>query len=93
MDHSPTGTAYSANVRLELHVGDRILELAEIAPGSVYLRKPVTLPPGEAEVVMYVDGHRSVWQVVLPDGLSVDSPTARTRLVTSVAQSTLSKSS
>jgi hypothetical protein len=79
MDYSPIGTGYSANVRLELHVGDQIFELAEIAPDSVYLRKPVALPPSEAEVVMYVDGQRSVWQVDLPDGLSAASPTARTR--------------
>ncbi len=79
MDHSPVGTGYSANVRLELHVGQQIFELAEVAPESVFLRKPVTLPPSEAEVVMYVDGQRSVWQVELPDGLSAGSPNTRTR--------------
>ena len=77
--NSVPSSGYSATVRLELHVGNDVFELAEIAPQSVYLRKPVTLPPSDAEVVMYVDGRRRVWQVELPDGLSASSPLARTR--------------
>ncbi len=79
MNHSTVGTSYSSTVRLELNVGDQTFELAEIGPETVFLRKPVSIPPCAAEIVMYIDGRRRVWQVELPDGLSVDSPLARTR--------------
>ena len=84
MNHSTVGTSYSSTVRLELIVGDQTFELAEIGPETVFLRKPVSIPPCEAEIVMHIDGRRRVWQVELPDGLSVDSPLAKTRPTASI---------
>ena len=81
MNHSSAKTGHSANVRLELSVGDQVYELAEIGPESIFLRNPVTLPPSEAEIVMHVDGRRRVWRVDLPDGTSADSQLAKTRPV------------
>jgi len=66
MTSSNSTTGFSAQVRLELIVGDRTCELAEIGPDSVYLRDPVSLPPGEADVVMHVEGKRRVWRVFCP---------------------------
>lgn len=77
MSLSMLGTSYSATVRLELHVGDQIFDLHEIGPESISPRKPVSLDPTEAEVVMYIDGRRRSWQVELPDGLSADAGSAR----------------
>ena len=86
MTQSQVGTTYSSTVRLELRIGEQLFELAEIGPGTIFLRNPVFLPPCEAEIVMYVDGRRRCWQIELPDGLSIDSPIARTQpaLATSV---------
>jgi len=69
MTSSNSTAGFSAQVRLELIVGDRTCDLAEIGPDSVYLRNPISLPPAEADVIMHVDGKRRVWRVYLPDGI------------------------
>jgi hypothetical protein len=81
MDDLNVQGSHSATVKLELRIGDSNFELAEIGPDSVYLRNPTSQPPCNAEVVMHIDGRRRVWNVHLPDGLSKESPLARTRLI------------
>jgi hypothetical protein len=59
---------YSSLVRLYLVCEGQTYDLAQIAPNSVTLRKPAELPPGNAEVVMVVDGDEHRWPVVLEHG-------------------------
>lgn len=78
-------SGYSAEVRLALLVDDSEYSLCEIGPDGVTLREATTLPPCEADVVMHVDGHRRVWRVWLPDGVSPESTFARTEQLAPVA--------
>jgi hypothetical protein len=72
------GNGYSSNVRLHLVVGDRTLELAQIGPNDIVLRTPTDLPPGDAEIIMEIDGHERRWPIHLPQGASVNTPTTAT---------------
>jgi hypothetical protein len=78
MNITPSVTGRSAEVRLQLVVGNRVLELGQIGPGSVILEELAELPPCDAEVVMHVDDFERRWQVYLPDGISPDSREVRT---------------
>ena len=78
MNSVPASTGYSAYVRLHLLVGDRSLELGQIAPERVFLRESIEVPPGPAEVVMHVDDFERRWQVYLPDGIAANSREVRT---------------
>jgi len=80
-------TGRSANVRLQLIVVGRILELGQIGPESVILEEQAELPPCEAQVVMYVDSFERRWQVYLPDGISPHSRRVRTIPQCTAAQS------
>ena len=77
---------YSANVRLHLVMGERTLELAQIGPSDIVLRTPTDLPPGDAEIVMDVDGHQRRWPVRLPQGASVTLPTTTTVTIPGASQ-------
>jgi hypothetical protein len=78
MKSHPPSTGYSAQVRLQMVVGNRTLELGQIGPEGVVVREPVELPPGQGEVVMHVDDFERRWQVYLPDGISSKSREVRT---------------
>jgi len=75
---SLNGNGYSSNVRLHLLVGDRTLELAQIGPNDIVLRTPADLPPGDAEIIMEIDGKQRRWSIHLPQGASITTPTTVT---------------
>jgi len=87
MNSLPASTGYSAQVRLHLVIGSRILELGQIGPDRIVVREPADLPPGPAEVVMHVDSFERRWQVYLPDGISPQSREVRTISLPAAAQS------
>jgi hypothetical protein len=58
---------YSPEIRLKLLVGEQSYPLAQISPEWVMLREEASLSPGQAEVVMTVDGRERRWDVVLAD--------------------------
>jgi hypothetical protein len=55
-------------VQLSLETSGRVYPLAQIGPDFVVLREPTDLPPGNAEVVMRVEGSEQRWRVTLPNG-------------------------
>jgi hypothetical protein len=59
---------YSSKVQLFLEMLGRVYSLSEIDPDFVTLREPADLPPGNADVVMRVDGSEQRWPVELPHG-------------------------
>lgn len=68
-----TPTGYSASVRLWLEYGNRIVPLSHTARDFVIADTAVEMPPGDAVVVVEVDGVPSRRAVTLPGGMSVDS--------------------
>ena len=78
MKNPSVNGGYSSFVQLHLEISGQRIELGQICPGKIFLREPVSLPAGEAEVVMNVDDFEDRWQVYLPDGISANSLEART---------------
>ncbi len=63
-----SGAGYSSDVRLFLLAGGQSYKLSEIGPNFVRLRTPAFVPPGDAEVLMLVDGVERRWPVTLEIG-------------------------
>jgi hypothetical protein len=68
---------YSADVRMHLSVGGRILPIAQLGPDFIILDNPVDQPPASGEIVLRIDGGARLWPVHLPDGISADKPETR----------------
>ena len=71
IDFSAPG--FSAEVRLHLVVGDRVVPIAKLGPDRCVLREPTELPRGAAELVDRIDAHEQRWPVFLPHGGALDS--------------------
>ena len=56
---------YSAHVEIYLIVGDEHLPVAQVGPNSLILRQPSELPAGHAQIVIKVDDHEEVHDVIL----------------------------
>ena len=68
---------YSADVRMHLSVGGRILPIAQMGPDFIILDNPIDQPPASGEIVLRIDGGVRLWPVHLPDGISADKPETR----------------
>lgn len=63
----PVPTGYSSRVRLDLIVDGRTIPLAKMAHDRVVLAAPTRLQPGDAEMVLFVDGVPQRWAIeILP---------------------------
>ena len=69
---------YSSDVRMELNVNGFVLPIGQLGPDFIILRASTDHPPAEAEIVMWIDGDESRWNIQLPDGISTDK--SRTRI-------------
>jgi len=58
-------TPFSADVRLELDIGERIFRLGKCGPGYAYLLEPAQIPAGRAIMNVTVDGNKYVLQIVV----------------------------
>ncbi|MFO1020964.1 MAG: hypothetical protein U0903_09740 [Planctomycetales bacterium] len=59
---------YSADVQLTLVMENQTYSLSKIGENEVVLRQPISLPQGDAEVVMKIDGREHRWGVRLVNG-------------------------
>lgn len=55
----------------------RVVEIAQLAPDILITTDLIEHPPCAAEIVFRVDGAGRRWKVLLPNGLSSTSQTAR----------------
>jgi hypothetical protein len=60
---------YSAAVKMHLLLNGYSLPVAQMGPDFVILREAVEHGPGDAQVVLNVDGDERRWHVRLPEGL------------------------
>jgi hypothetical protein len=66
MDHlNRLRTAFSAEVDLELTVGDQSFRVGKSGPGYAYLQEPANIPAGTAILVMTVDGAKYVLPIFI----------------------------
>lgn len=64
--------AFSASIEMDLLVGERRLSIGQMGPDFVVLRSAIEHPPGDAEILMVVDGVERRWWVHMPDGIHPD---------------------
>lgn len=61
---------HSSVVKLSLEVHSTVVDLWKTGPYSITAKKPVSLPPGEGEIIITVDGNVRRSRVRLPKGMS-----------------------
>lgn len=60
---------FSAELTLQLTVGNRTFQVAKASPNYIVLREPADIPAGEqGELLMTVDGKPRSWRVKLIHG-------------------------
>jgi len=62
---------------MHLCVNDSVFTIGQLGPDFLILRDPADQPPGEAEIVVSIDGRVRRWLVQLPDGLAAAKPECR----------------
>lgn len=65
---------YSSEIEGHLLVGEQKYPLARLGPEAIGLRSPLTISPGNAEIVLTIDGRVNRMRVFLPEGSSLSSP-------------------
>ncbi len=73
----PGPCSHAADVRIGLHLPDRVFTVGQLGPDFVILDEPAESPPGVAEIAVAIDGHRRRWPVHLPDGVTPGKPETR----------------
>jgi hypothetical protein len=64
---------YSAQVDIQLHVGDKQLVVAQVGPGSLVLRQPCFIPASTVgQLVIKVDEREERHDVLLFEGATSD---------------------
>ena len=62
--------AHSAKVEMRLIVNGDSISITQMGPDFLFVDSATDHPPGEATIVLQVDGSERRWQVRLPEGLS-----------------------
>jgi hypothetical protein len=68
---SAPAQGHSSTVHIRLKVDECILRVAQVGESSLILRESFECPPeSEGEIVIVVDGHKSVYHVILDEGIT-----------------------
>ncbi len=65
--------AHSATVKLTLRLGDRLLDVAQVARDFLILREPATSTATEGTLLMSIDGRVTETPIILPRGLEAQA--------------------
>ncbi|HMJ66992.1 MAG TPA: hypothetical protein VK615_16740 [Candidatus Binatia bacterium] len=65
--------AHSAVVKMRLIINGMSIPIKQMGPDFVFVESRNDYPPGEATIVLQIDGSQRQWQVRLPDGVSRNS--------------------
>ena len=74
MSAHSSSSGYSAQVAIELRLGERTVEVAQIGPDFLILSETISHPACEATIVLSVDKTERSLPVFLPEGVSSTSP-------------------
>lgn len=61
---------------MHLSINGHLLKIGQLGPEFVIIENPIDHPPGEAEILMSVDGADSRWRVRLTNGIAAGEPRA-----------------
>jgi hypothetical protein len=62
---------------MHLCVNGQVFSIGQLGPNFMILEDVPDLPPGEADIIMSIDGHEKRWTVFLPDGVVASEPRTR----------------
>lgn len=66
----PTNSiGHSSEVQILLEVNEQSFDVGQIVPGRFFVRNPANVPPGQARLVISIDGVPEVKMVRLPNGI------------------------
>jgi hypothetical protein len=65
--------AHSAQVKMRLIVNGAPIRITQMGPDFLFVESASDHPPGEATIVLQVDGSERQWNVHLPNGISAGS--------------------
>jgi hypothetical protein len=68
---------HSAQVKIQLVVGNRVVPVAQMGPDFLLVPEPFDLPPGDATLRLRIDESERSWEVRMPDGISAGSEEVR----------------
>jgi len=68
---------HSADVRMKLYVNGHVFAIGQLGPDFLILDDTADQPPGEAEILLSIDGRERRWKVRLPDGIACGKPETR----------------
>jgi hypothetical protein len=60
-----------------LCVNGHVFSVGQLGPDFLILDDPADHPPGDAEIVLSIDGRVKRWPVQLPDGVNTGKPETR----------------
>jgi hypothetical protein len=69
MTANQTYGAHSAQVKMRLIVNGECIRVTQMGPDFLFVDSAGDHPPGEATIVLQVDGSERQWQVRLPEGI------------------------
>jgi hypothetical protein len=65
--------AHSAQVKMRLIVNGASIRITQMGPDFLFVESASDHPPGEATIVLQVDGSERRWNVHLQNGISAES--------------------
>jgi hypothetical protein len=65
--------AHSAQVKMRLIVNGASIRITQMGPDFLFIDSASDHPPGEATIVLQVDGSERRWNVHLQNGISAES--------------------
>ncbi len=65
--------SHSATVQMQLLVNGSAIGVAQMGPDFLFIETASDHPPGDATLILKVDGNEQRWRVKLPKGIFSDS--------------------
>jgi hypothetical protein len=73
-----TVATHSADVRMELHIHDLVIEVGQLSRDFLVARTSQVIPPGTGTLHVTIDGSKDQGEIELPDGIHPEQ--IRTRI-------------
>lgn len=68
---------HANQVKIQLRINGQEVPVAQLGPDFIYLESPCAAPSGNAELVLKVDKKEIHWDVILPEGIKIETKKVR----------------